>query len=966
MRKMKTILLCATGMLVLAMGSCSKKSATTFESVKGDPMDVKIYTLDNGLKVYMSVYKDAPRIQTYIGVRAGSKNDPATSTGLAHYFEHLMFKGTSNTSTKNYAQEKPLLDQIESLFELYRQTTDSLQRLQIYHQIDSVSNLASQFAISNEYDRMMTFIGAQGTNAWTSNDQTVYTENIPSNQLENWAVIQADRFKNSVIRIFHTELETVYEEKNRSLNSDQSRVIDTLMLALFPHHTYGTQSTLGTEKDLKSPSITNIKKFYSEYYVPNNMAICLSGDFDPDSALAVIKKNFGDMVSKPVPAYTPNPEKPITEPIVKNVNGLQSDMVYIGYRVPGEKQDLDRRAELLSYILYNGTAGLLDLNVNQKQTMVSSYAAPLTMTDYTAMLLLGYPKEGQSMEEVKNLLIAQIDSVKAGKFGDWLLEAAINNLKLDQMKALTSNQSRAYAMLSAFTNDLTWQQYVDSYNNMYKTTKADLVAFANEWFKNDYVVVYKHRDPSFRIAPFPKPAITPVQLDRSSKSAFFQQIEKNQVQPIEPVFVDYKTDLSEKSADKQIPVLYKKNEENSIFNMYYVFDMGTASDKKLRVAFDYLSYLGTSTLSPEMFKEQMFKLACSFNVIPQSDKMFVMLTGLSENMEPAMKLMEELFKDPQPNERAFENLKADYLKTRADNKLNFNAINSYMQNYGVWGPVSARTYVLSNPELQALKSSEMIDIIRNANGYKHQIWYYGPASEEVVIKAINNLHATPETLKDAPEAMKFTQQPVNETTVFLTDYVTKQTSMTLLSRGALYDPQLTPLVQLYNSYFQDIVYQELREARGLAYSVYSGYFSPSKKEEYYINQSYIGTQNDKLRTAVDQFRAVLDSMPQSPEQFEISKLNIENNIRTARITKERVLWSYYYAKQLGLDSDINRLVFEKLPAIDFYQLQGFHDQYIKPAKYNYCLVGNVAELDMEFVKSIGKVQMISLEELFGY
>lgn len=965
MKKISFLLPVAAAFL-LGLAGCASEGAAKFESAKNDPMDVRIYTLENGLKVYMSVYKDAPRIQTYIGVRAGSKNDPSTSTGLAHYFEHLMFKGTPNIGAKNYAAEKPLLDDIESLFELYRQTTDSIQRQTIYHQIDSISSVASQYVVSNEYDRMMTFIGAQGSNAWTSTDQTVYTENIPSNELSNWAIIQADRFKNPVIRVFHTELETVYEEKNRSLNSDQSRVIDTLQLALYPHHTYGTQSTLGTDKDLKSPSIKNIKQFHADYYVPNNMAICLSGDFNPDSALAVIKKNFGDMKPKEVPVYTPGPEKPITAPIVKNVYGLESDLVYVGFRVPGEKKDLDRRAEMITYLLYNSTAGLLDLNINQKQKMVGSAAFPVSMTDYTTLLMIGYPKEGQSMEEVKNLLIAQVDSIRAGNFGDWLLEAAVNNLKLRHTEAITNNEQRAYEMINAFTNDLTWEQYVQSYENMYKTTKADIMAYANEWLKDNYVVVYKHQDPAFRIPQFPKPTITPVQLDRNSKSEFFQQIEKNPVQPIEPVFADYQKDLSKTEAQKEIPVLYKKNEENGIFKLYYVFDMGTTSERKLSPAFEYLSYLGTSTMSPEKFKEEMFKLACSFNVVPQNERMFVILGGLSENMAAAMSLMENLFADAQPNPEACQNMIADNLKVRADNKLNYNMINSYMRNYGTWGPKSPRTYVLSNQEMQQLTPEDLIYQIKTAVQYKHQIWYYGPESIDEVVKTIDNVHRTPEMLQTPPEAAKFEQQPVNETTVFLTNYDSKQTSMTLISRGVLYDSQLTPMVNLYNSYFGDIAFQEMREARGLAYTVFSGYFPPARKDQYYINQSYIGTQNDKLKTAVDQFRVILTDMPESPESFEVSKLNMENSIRTNRVTKEDVLWSYYQAQLLGLDSDINKMVFEKLPAITFFELQGFHDQYIKPAKYNYCLVGNVGELDMPFVKSIGKVQMVTLEELFGY
>ena len=266
-----------------------------YETVKNDPQDTKIYTLDNGLKVYMSVNKETPRIQTYIAVKVGSKNDPSETTGLAHYFEHLMFKGTEQFGTTDYAAEKPMLDQIEALFEQYRSTENEAQRQAIYHKIDSISYEASKIAIPNEYDKLMSLIGAKGTNAWTSNDETVYQEDIPSNQIDNWARIQADRFRNNVIRGFHTELETIYEEKNMSLTQDNRKMLETLLATLYPNHPYGKQTTLGSQEHLKNPSITNVKNYHKTWYVPNNMAICVAGDFDPDYMVSMIEKYFGDM-----------------------------------------------------------------------------------------------------------------------------------------------------------------------------------------------------------------------------------------------------------------------------------------------------------------------------------------------------------------------------------------------------------------------------------------------------------------------------------------------------------------------------------------------------------------------------------------------------------------------------------------------------------------------------------------------
>ena len=228
--------------------SCS--GSHDYESVKGDPMQTRIYTLDNGLKVYLSVNRAEPRIQTYIAVRTGSKNDPAETTGLAHYLEHLMFKGTTNFGTTDPEAERPLLDEIEQRYEEYRTVTDEATRRQKYHEIDSVSQLAARYFIPNEYDKLMAAIGSEGSNAFTSNDVTCYVEDIPSNEVENWAKIQADRFQNMVIRGFHTELEAVYEEYNIGLSSDGNKQYEALLAKLFPGHPYGTQTTIGTQQHL--------------------------------------------------------------------------------------------------------------------------------------------------------------------------------------------------------------------------------------------------------------------------------------------------------------------------------------------------------------------------------------------------------------------------------------------------------------------------------------------------------------------------------------------------------------------------------------------------------------------------------------------------------------------------------------------------------------------------------------------
>ena len=463
--------------LAVALFAIACSSDRTFESVEGDKLGVRIYTLDNGLKVYMSVNKEQPRLQTMIAVRVGSKNDPAETTGLAHYFEHLMFKGTDKFGTQNYEAEKPLLDEIERLFEVYRATTDEVERKAIYAKIDSVSQEASKHAIPNEYDKLMQAIGADGTNAWTSFDETNYVEDIPSNQIENWAKVQSERFANAVIRGFHTELETVYEEYNMSLTKDMWKVSDKLFALAFPNHPYGTQTTLGKQEHLKNPSITNIKNYYKTYYVPNNMAICMAGDFDPNEAIKIIEKYFGSLQPNEnlpkVAEYTPTQ---FTEVQKADVYGLESESIAIAWPLKGARSEGALVGSILSSVLSNGgNCGLLDTNLLQEQKVLDAAGGVMYLADAGLAVLEGEPKQGQTLEEVRDLLLGEIAKIRKGEFDEKLLKSIIANYRRGEMAELENNFDRAYKMEAAFINGVEWADVATELDRAAKITKEDIV-----------------------------------------------------------------------------------------------------------------------------------------------------------------------------------------------------------------------------------------------------------------------------------------------------------------------------------------------------------------------------------------------------------------------------------------------------------------------------------------------------------
>lgn len=944
----------------------------SYATVPNDPLKARIYTLDNGLKVYLTVNKEQPRVQTYIAVRVGGKNDPSETTGLAHYFEHLMFKGTKQFGTMNYAKEEPLLNAIEQKFEIYRKTKDEAQRKAIYHEIDSISYAASKFAIPNEYDKLMAAIGAKGTNAYTSFDVTCFTEDIPSNEMENWAKIQSDRFQNAIIRGFHTELETVYEEKNMSLTQDNRKINEALLSALFTHHPYGTQTVLGTQENLKNPSITNIKNYYKMWYVPNNIAICMSGDLNPEKTIEMIDKYFGSMrPNSQLPTMHFDAETPIKTPIVKEILGPEAERITMGWRFPGQKSKDFDYLNIISEIMSNGKAGLVDLNLNQAQKVLGAGAGAFALSDYSIFMMIGLPKQGQSLDEVKGLLLEQITKLKAGDFNENLLKGIINNIKLQKMRALESNSQRANMFVESFVNGTEWKDEVENIERLSKITKKEVVDFANRYFADNYAAVYKRQGKDPNELKMAKPEITPIETNRNSSSDFLKAIQASQVSPIEPVFLDYKKDLSQLKAKNNIPVLYKKNVSNGLFELTYVFDMGKNNDKLYDLASDYIDYLGTSKKSAEQIKNEFYQLACDYGFYVNTDRMYITLSGLSENMPKAMALMEEILADAKVDAAKYKNLVADIQKSRNNAKLNQRQSFSKLTAYGLYGAKNPSTNILSEKQLNELNPQLLVDRIHGLNSYKHQIMYYGPYDGKNFVDLINKLHKVPAKLKELPAAIKFEMLKTPTNKIIFSHYEAKQIYMQMNSNnGDKFEASSEPIRELYNEYFgggmNSIVFQEMREARGLAYSAYADYARPSKQENPYYMYSFIASQNDKMMDAINTYKEILNNMPSSEAAFKVAKEGMLTRMRTDRTLKSDILWSYLNAKRLGLDYDIRKNIFEKVPSLTLKDIVDYQEKTIKGRTYTYCILGDEKNLDMEKLKAIGPIQMLSQEEIFGY
>lgn len=940
---------------------------------RNDPIEVQEYVLDNGLKLYMSVNKAEPRVYTEIPVRVGSKHDPAETTGLAHYFEHMMFKGTDRLGSLDWEKEKPLLDRIEQLFEAHRAEKNPEKKRALYAEIDRLSFEAAQYAAANEYDKLASAIGAKSTNAYTWVEQTVYVNDIPSNELERWFQLEAERFRRPVLRLFHTELETVFEEYNISQDKDFRKTMKAMQAMLTPTHPYGTQTTLGRGEDLKNPSQTNIYRFFDQYYIPNNMAIVLCGDFDPQEAIALAEKHFGAFPSKKKPAFRFEPQREITERLQADVNGAEAPWVEIAWRFPGAKAEATALLPVISALLYNGEVGLIDEHITHRQQLLEAYAYPRVYEDYGALYCYGKPREGQDHAAVEQLLLEQIERLRTGDFPDWLPQAVVKNLKLSEAQHYEKNEGRAQAITTAFVLGIDWSQAQKRWKQWEQITREDIMEFARLYLRdNNYAVVYKHTAPDDQVIKVEKPPITAVELNRQDASEFATAFLSESTPDILPDFLDFKKIIRTSQLAPQVKLRAVPQRGRGIFRLDYCYDMGKNSNKMLGLLENYINFLGTSQYTATQLKQEFFRLGVSCFASCRDDHFYLSLTGLPESLEPGVVLMEHLIQEALPNPIAYENLVSDTLLKRANNKTDKRTVLfKAMLNFARYGADSPYTFRYTAEELAAIQPHELTDLLHSLSGIRHEVYYTGPTPLTQVKTILSTHHHIADTLKVPPAAHRFKEVKTEKNRVIFVDFPMVQTELLLYSKGtAQFNLEEYLFAQWYNQYFgyglSSIVYQDIRESRALAYSAYCYAASPSRKDRAHFLQAYVGTQPDKLREAIEAFQQILEEMPVSASQIEHARVSVIKQLAADRIEPAEIYWTWRANRDKGYDEDLRKRVYEFLQTASQEDLLNYQKRYIKNRHFTWLVLGERSRIDFKYLRKIGKIEELTLEEVFGY
>lgn len=943
----------------------------TYKYVTNDPTKTRFYTLKNGLSVILSENHKEPRIVYRMVVRAGSNHDPRDHTGLAHYLEHLLFKGTDKYGTLDWAKERPYIDTIFGLYEKYNSESDTEKRKAIYKEIDRVSGEASKYAVAGEYIRMMNDIGSQRTNAHTSVEETVYEEDFPAYAIDKFLTAQAERFRNPVFRLFHTELEAVYEEKNRSLDNDGFIVSGALNAALFPTHNYGQQSTIGTIEHLKNPSLVAIRDFYNKYYVPNNMGLILAGDFNCDEVIKKVEQHFSYMQKKDFAEYNPAPEAPLTTPVQTEVFSNTNEAVRISFRTPGSSSNDAIALEMLIQVLFNQKAGLIDLNVNRQQKIISGFANLVMYKDYGVVTTGGMAKPGQTLEQVKDILLEQINKLKSGDFDESIMKSFLANKKLSFQSNVESSTFVAMGLMSSFVKNRCelWNREMSEVQTMSKLTKQDLIDVANKYFGNGYVLLYKKRGENKEKAKVDKPPITPVVTNSDKQSDFLTKFIALPVSPVKPQWIDFKTSFQKGKAGLA-DIMYVQNKENDRFRLHYRFDMGSLNNLQLSAIGQYFSLLGTDKMTADQVSQEFYKMACTFNINVQPGSMAINLSGLHDNFSKALALLEDLLANCQPSEQALNGVKSRMLSTRNNNKTRKETIMSGLLAYAKYGFTNPFNYVLSNEEIQLLNAGELVNLIKGLKNYKHEIIYYGPAKLEDLSKELSAVHAMPAAFIPFPPKKIFTPVKTSSNLVLFADYSMVQAEINWVRNEDNYNRSNDALIHVFNGYFGQggsaLMFQTIRESKALAYATTASWQIPFESDDPFTFTGYIGCQADKFNDAVNAMSELLNNMPLNENGLSRAKLKRKTDIETDRRDGIDNVFAFINARSQGLDFDKRKDEYESLDKITLKDIEQFQKNHLSGKPFTYCIIGQEGKIKWSDMQKLGEVKKLSLEEIFGY
>ena len=760
----------------------------------------------------------------------------------------------------------------------------------------------------------------------------------------------------------------MYEEKNRSIDNKGRVISEAVNNLLFKNHPYGQQMTIGEVEHLKRPSLLRIRDYYDTYYVPNNMAISISGAIDIEEAVKIIDEHFGSWKRKDLPEAQVWEEAPLDGVERVSVNYKAEEYAELAFRTAPRGHRDQEALMLVDFILDNSVAGLINLNLNQQQQVRQAGSFHFFYNDHGIERLFGIPKEGQTLKEVEQLLLDQIEMIKRGEFEDWIVPAIINDFKMKNKRALEMDLMRVNRMTNSFLAFEDWDRTIDEIDRMESVTKEEVVAAANRYFAGNYVAGYR-RDAQQDLPSIEKPKIDPVPIDPSRQSAFAKRILELPFDQIEPVFVDSAKDYKVVEADTGVKFYYAPNPVNDLFSFSVQIEFGTHEDNTIAIATQLLDKSGIEGFSSLDLKKEWYKLGSTFAIGAGENETFIQISGLDENFEETLGLMLELVTKPVSQADVLEELRKIILVRREDGKKEPSVIARALSEYVRYGKDSYYLRMLPAEELEKLTVDDLNQVIQNLLRFKHTITYMGSLPLDGVLEVLAKKHPVTGPLNEPP-AYRFRRARAPEKTeIYLYEKESAQSQVRIEFPDGVYNDQDATPVQLYNQYFgsggmSNIVFQELREARGLAYSAAARYVEGARVNDENLMIGVIQCQADKTVDALQAFFDLFDAMPQSEERFAEASQAIVNLYRTSPIGFRNLIGSVRGWERRGLQGDPRKQRFAQVQAAQIGDMLAFYESHIKGKPKLVSIVGDSSKFDAGELAKLGKVTTVDEDTIF--
>ena len=933
-------------------------------------LDVKELKLSNGMTVWLNEDHSQPKIFGAVVVRAGAKDCP--NTGIAHYFEHIMFKGTDRMGTIDYAAEKPLLDSISAQYDLLSQTKDDAVRKQIQQHINELSVKAADYVIPNEFNRLISKYGGSKLNAGTGYDMTYYHNEFLPQFIEQWCWLNSERLMTPVYRGFQGELENVYEEKNRSADG-MGEAMEKIMGAVFKTQPYA-YPIIGSTESLKNPRLSDMAEFYKKYYIASNMGLILCGDITPsDDLTALLEKTFGRVQTGPAPqrGYSPMPDFQTGErqEVILPIPLIGAEaLVFKG----ATDYEPDANAlELANGLLSNGKAGLLDSLMNEHKVL-AALATNVGFDDAAGTAVIIIPKLFGKMKTAEGRVMEQIQQVMAGNFSDEQLEALKQEMVMDAEQGLETISSRSELMVDLFSKGKTWQDALDKIERIKRLTKADVVAAAKKYYNANHVtLVKKYGTPDKETLKQPgyKP-ISPKNMD--AKSAFALQLEQIPVKQADIRTVDFQKDVDTKQLSNHATLFYKQNPVNDIFTFTLRFKDGKLHTPALDILATYLSALGTDSLKKQQLEKAWQQINTTMEVGAGNQTFGFSLTGPDTQFEPALRLLAHFLHSAKGDNEALSDAKdADKVDRKSFGKQKDDVLTP-MRERVMYGSKSTYLNQLSKKEVKALKNEDLLSLFRELQQYDCELLYCGTKSIDDVAAVSQQTLPLSQCTRRPADTFRPLQQ-YSEPTVYFYN-VPKSRQNYVVSYDAI-----SPLptvderakLSLFDEYFggsmSSVLFQNVREFRSLAYSTGGKAYTTSLAQHPEAVQGYItatGTQADKTMEALATVDSLLRQMPMKENNLDAARQSVLNDIQNSYPAFRDMPAFVANQHTLGNTIDPNADIARLLPGVTSQDVIQFHQQHIATNRNRvWIIIGDKKLTNLKALSRYGKVVELKKEDV---